>query len=107
MAVRHLRTFLLLLFNQTLATDGLRLVKQRINEDIGELACRMNNLIVYVLVFQGSDGLGGVSSLAQNWSQNCTELHKEVLLGHINLHVPSNINMFLALFGLIVSHSSF
>lgn len=35
--------------------------------------------------------------------QNCSELHKEVLLDSVALHIPPSVLMTLAILGLVVS----
>lgn len=58
-----------------------------------------------------SDGSNASSSWVQlgddvmragnNWN-NCSELHKEVVLGNVGLHMPSSVVIALALLGLVV-----
>ena len=40
---------------------------------------------------------------ASSWGHNCSELHKEVLLGSVALHIPQNELITLAILGLVVS----
>lgn len=38
-----------------------------------------------------------------NWNGNCSELHKEILLGSAGLNVPPSVVISLAVLGLVVS----
>lgn len=49
-----------------------------------------------------SQVVGGIIGEQYNWSSNCSELHKEVLMGNADLHMAPSVTMALALLGLVV-----
>ena len=56
----------------------------------------------YIVAGGNSQVVSGNLGEQQNWSGNCSELHKGVLLGSADLHMTPGVTMALALVGLLV-----
>ena len=56
----------------------------------------------YIVAGGNSQVVSGNLGEQQNWSGNCSELHKGVLLGSADLHMTPGVTMALALLGLLV-----